>query len=61
MPVDKLQMNEWILYAAEAWASISMVTKPWIAAQWESMDEEKKEKYRERSASWKEKRDNFAF
>jgi hypothetical protein len=35
MPVAKLQMNEWILYAGEAWASISMAVKPWIAAQWE--------------------------
>ena len=37
-----------------------MAVKPWIAAQWEQLNEEKKEKYRERAAGWKEKEANFA-
>ena len=38
----------------------SGMTKYWIAAQYEQLPEEKKEKYRKRSASWKEKKDMFA-
>ena len=60
MSYPKLIMNEWILYSSEAWAMIMMFTKPWIATQWEQLPEEKKEKYRNRSAGWKEKKDAFA-
>ena len=60
MSYPKLIMNEWILYSAEAWAMIMMFTKPWIATQWEQLPEEKKEKYRNRSAGWKEKKEAFA-